>query len=189
MEIQQVHPSLHHDRGLRHHIASLESSIALLRAVPVGVNTSTAIDIAPLSPHSSLFRFGLVESETPGPSSSTTFVADGCSCECIQVVCSLRFSPPLLKQGLGSRGWAEKLLLMRGVPPQFSLQSSTGAATSCHSTSYDPTAHPARSLLMGPKLTALVYPTGVVVTTGTDRSELAVAKAAREAVEVAMQVQ
>lgn len=85
------------------------------------------------------------------------------------------------------RTWAEKLAQRCAVPAQFSLQNASGGQTHHPSTIFDPMAHPARSLLLGPRLTALVYPNAIVAS-GANHSELAVAHAARDALEIASQV-
>ena len=127
---------------------------------------------------------GSTEHVATAPSDTPLFVAAGCRCETVQVVCNLRFSPPLSRQTLSSRIWGEKLTLRLGVPSQYSIP---GAATQFSNTIYDPGSHPARSLLLGPRLTALLYPTGDVVVTATSHSEQTAVDAARAVVDITMQ--
>lgn len=148
-------------RGLRTHIAALDSSTARLRAVPAAPAVSPVLHVVPHpagSPLTGIAR--VVDAESAELHASSVFVADGCRCEVVQVVCSLRFSPPLARPALALRTWAEKLTLQCGTPAQFTLPALGGGITTHPSSVYDPAAHPARSLLLGQRLTALVYPTG-----------------------------
>jgi TATA-box binding protein (TBP) (component of TFIID and TFIIIB) len=126
--------------------------------------------------HSSVFL--KMAAPVPPDEAGLTFSAAGCVCRVEQVVVSLQTQPPPKAVLAKTLLWVEALAKLYGIVATPGVQVTV----------YGSIAHPSRSLLLGSRLTALIYPTGLIVAQGVGHPEEVVVQALRRAESVCTHV-
>lgn len=110
--------------------------------------------------------------------SDTAFVHDGVIFDVLEVLASCRLSGALSRKMLSSPRWEDVILrdFKLGIPGKADVAPTYYSAT-----------HPARIVALADRISAMLYPTGLIVCRGHKCSELQVRDGARQAAQVAQQ--